>query len=142
MEKLTMSHSHNLQTAKTLFYMWIFWFSSRVNSRIWNLICSGNRDLPKNWERKGGKSENGKVRNLSCSDSFHIYLLLWMLLQETWTQNSSVFASICKSLWQISQTDTIKLRMNKLLQQWHFWYFSVYIERVQFMWSTGKEDWG
>lgn len=120
MEKITMSHTHNLQTAKTSFYVENSTFSFHVNWQIWNLICSGDINVPTNWKRE--KSEKGLIYFT------HVPIALTVVLRNL-ASKWFCFPSIWKSLWQTSQTDTVKLRMDKLLQQWHFWYFSVYTER-------------
>lgn len=123
MEKPTMSHTLHLQPAKTPFYVEKFRFSSHVNWGTRNLICSRDMNVPKNWKRRG-KSGKGKVR----IDLFHTHPYYLTYVLRSLASKLFCFPLICKSLWQTSQTDTVKLRMDKLLQQWHFWHFSVYIE--------------
>ena len=129
MEKPTMSHTHHLQTAKNPLYVENFRLSSRVNWGIWNLICSGDIDVPMNWKRKREKMKREKLETFHGMIYFtYIPTALTAVLRNL-ASKLFCFLSICKSLWQTRQTDTVKLRMDKLLQQWHFWYFSVYTER-------------
>lgn len=107
---------------KTPFYVEKFRFSSPVNWGTCNLICSGDIDVQRE-KRRSRKSGKGKVRLIYFTHMPTVWLLFW----EIWHQNF-YFPLICKSLWQTSQTDTVKLRTDKLLHQWHFWYFNVYLE--------------